>query len=264
MPASGGSQTVARAFEVLSCFKSGPSSLGLTEISRRVGLSTTIVHRLLRSLVDAGFLEQDERTSRYHLGVGLASLAEVFLRQRRLDLAEPELRRLSDEAGGSAGLAMRDGRDALILVYAPSTAPGAGQERPRRVPLHLSAMGKVLLAFGDPDDSGGLEALAPLATPTERSIASVPELRRALDRIREQGYAVSDRETAPDQLTVAIPIFDEAGRIYLALGMRLRWSPEEEARIDEVRKMLERSRDRLHEVLVPRLEPAPPAVNGKG
>ena len=118
------------------------------------------MYRLLRSLVDAGVLEQDERTTRYRLGTGLASLAEVFLRQRRLDLAEPELRRLSDEARGSAGLAMRAGRDALILVYAPTHLPSStAASRPRRVPLHLSAMGKVLLAFGDPDDSGGVDAL---------------------------------------------------------------------------------------------------------
>ena len=71
---------MARAFEVLHCFTTGPSSLGLSEIARRVGLSTSIVYRLLRSLVDAGVLEQDERTSRYHLGTGLAALAEVFLR----------------------------------------------------------------------------------------------------------------------------------------------------------------------------------------
>ncbi|HEY8547065.1 MAG TPA: helix-turn-helix domain-containing protein, partial [Acidimicrobiales bacterium] len=161
-----GSQTVERAFEVLNCFRSGPSSLGLSEIARRVGLSTSIVYRLLRSLVDAGFLEQDPTTSRYRLGVGLASLTEVFFRQRRLDLAEPELTRLSDRAGGSAGLALRDGRDALILVYSPTAAvDGRPDGRPRRVPLHLSAMGKVLLAYGDADDSGGLEALLPLATP---------------------------------------------------------------------------------------------------
>ena len=147
---------MARAFAVLNCFTTGPSTLGLSEIARRVGLSTSIVYRLLRSLVDAGVLEQDERTTRYRLGTGLASLAEVFFRQRRLDLAEPELRRLSDEARGSAGLAMRDGRDALILVYAPTHLPSStAASRPRRVPLHLSAMGKVLLAFGDPDDSGG-------------------------------------------------------------------------------------------------------------
>ena len=81
-----GSQTAERAFDVLNCFKSGPSSLGLTQIARRVGLSTSIVHRLLQSLVAADLLEQDERTSQYRLGRGLASLSEVFFRQRRFDL----------------------------------------------------------------------------------------------------------------------------------------------------------------------------------
>jgi DNA-binding IclR family transcriptional regulator len=246
---TGGSQTVARAFAVLNCFKTGPSSLGLSEIARRVDLGTSIVFRLLRSLVDAGFLEQDDRTSRYRLGTGLASLSEVFFRQRRLDLAEPELRRVSDQAGGSAGLALRDGRDAVILVYAPATV-GEADVRPRRVPVHLSAMGKVLLAFGDPDDSGGLEALEPLATPTERSIGTVEALQREIDTVRKQGFAVSARETAPDQLTVAIPILDDEGRILLSCGLRLIWSRKEEARIDKVRALLEQARPALREILV--------------
>lgn len=244
-----GSQTVERAFDVLNCFKAGPASLGLSELSRRVGLSTSIVYRLLQSLVVAGMLEQDEATSRYHLGTGLAALSEVFIRQRRLDLAEPELQRVSIEAGGSAGLALRDGRDALILVYSPTDAAAAA--RPRRVPLHLSAMGKVLLAFGDPGDSGGLAALAPLATPTAKSIDTVERLQAEVDEVRAQGWAVSNRETGPDQLTVAIPLLDDRGRILFAFGMRLAWSPAEQRRVATVRRMLERSCQTLTEILVP-------------
>ena len=51
--------------------------------------------------------------------------------------------------------------------------------------------------------------------------------------MRRRGWAVSSRETSHDQLTVAVPVFDDEGRIYLALGMRLDWSPAEEARIDD-------------------------------
>ena len=157
---------------------------------------------------------------------------------------------------------MRDGRDALILVYAPSHLPdSSAASRPRRVPLHLSAMGKVLLAFGDPDDSGGLDALTPLVTPTRRSISTVAALRRELDDVRARGWATASRETSPDQLTVAIPVFDDDGRIYAALGMRLDWSPAEEARVDDVRVLLEEARARLSEILVPstRSAVAPPA-----
>ena len=68
--------------------------------------------------------------------------------------------------------------------------------------------------------------------------------------MRRRGWAVSSRETSHDQLTVAVPVFDDEGRIYLALGMRLDWSPAEEARIEDVRALLEVARERLTEVLV--------------
>ena len=75
-------------------------------------------------------------------------------------------------------------------------------------------------------------------------------LRHEMEGVREWGYAVSSRETAPDQLTVAIPILDDEGRISLAFGMRLVWSPSEEAGLDTVRAMLARSRQTLREILV--------------
>ncbi len=247
---SGGSQTAERAFAVLLTFKTGPSSLGVSEIARRVGLNTSIVHRLLRSLVDAELLEQDEHTSRYRLGRGLASLAEVFFRQRRFDLVEPELRRLSTAAGGSAALAVRDGNEAVILVYTPSLPPEQVDAWPRRVPLHLSALGRVLLAFGDPDDGGGLDALAPLSAATRWSTTDLEVLRAELELIRHQGFAIVRRETSEDQLSIAVPVFDVDGRIYLALGIRLQYHDDDERRVDSVLAELRRSTPNVTEVLV--------------
>ena len=148
------------------------------------------------------------------LGQGLAFLTEVFVRQRHFDLVESELRHLSTAAGGSAGLAARDGTDTLLMAYSPFAEPGQLDDRPRRVPLHLSAMGKVLLAYADPDDGGGPEALVPLAAPTSRSIRTLDALRAQLDVVRAEGFAVANRETWADQLSVAVPIF-EPPRLHL-------------------------------------------------
>ncbi|MCU1359715.1 MAG: transcriptional regulator [Ilumatobacteraceae bacterium] len=247
---SEGSQTAERAFAVLLTFKTGPSSLGVSEIARRVGLNTSIVHRLLRSLVSAELLEQDERTSRYRLGRGLASLAEVFFRQRRFDLVEPELRRLSMQCGGSASLAVRDGSEAVILAYTPSLPPDQVDARPRRVPLHLSALGRVLLAFGDADDAGGIEALAPLSAATQWSTTDIDVLRAEVQQVRQQRYSVVSRETSQDQLSVAVPIFDADGRIYLALGMRLTHNSTDEQRVDDVLAALNAASPNVTEILV--------------
>src|SRR6188768_1449446 len=105
----GGAQTAERALAVLACFKTAPGTLGLTQIARRLNLSPSVVHRLLHSLVAFEFLEQDLDTAQYRLGQGLAFLTEVFVRQRHFDLVESELRHLSTVAGGSAGIAARDG-----------------------------------------------------------------------------------------------------------------------------------------------------------
>jgi len=246
---SAGAQTADRALDVLACFKSAPGTLGLTQIARRLGLSNSVVHRLLQSLVSHDLLEQDLDTAQYRLGAGLAYLAEVFIRQRHFDLVESELRRLSTEAGGSAGIAARDGRDALVLAYSPFADDGELDARPRRVPLHLSAMGKVLLAFGDPDDGGGIEALAPLDAPTPHSIGDLDQLRAELAEVAEQGYAVASRETWSDQLSVAVPIFDRYGAIYLALGLRLEWTKAQRRAVSDAVAHLRASAPRVTEIV---------------
>jgi DNA-binding IclR family transcriptional regulator len=246
---STGAQTADRALDVLACFKTAPGTLGLTQIARRLGLSNSVVHRLLQSLVTHDLLEQDLDTAQYRLGPGLAYLAEVFIRQRHFDLVESELRRLSTVAGGSAGIAARDGGDALVLAYSPFADTGELDARPRRVPLHLSAMGKVLLAFGDPDDGGGLEALVPLDAPTPHSIATLDRLRAELDDVAARGYGVASRETWPDQLSVAVPIFDRQGAIYLALGLRLAWSKAQRRAVNEALVQLRESAPRVTEIV---------------
>ena len=244
-----GAQTAERALAVLACFKTAPGTLGLTQISRRLNLSPSVVHRLLQSLVHFDFLEQDLDTAQYRLGQGLAFLTEVFVRQRHFDIVESELRHLSTAAGGSAGLAARDGTDTLLMAYSPFAEPGHLDERPRRVPLHLSAMGKVLLAYADPDDGGGLEALAPLEAPTPRSISALDALRAELDVVRADGFAVANRETWADQLSVAVPIFDRHGYIYLALGLRFEWTRAERSKVRRAVATLREFQPRITEIV---------------
>ena len=64
---SGGAQAVTRALSVLARFRGGTPDLGVSDIARMLDLTTSTTHRLVRTLVNAGFLERDPRTSRYRL-----------------------------------------------------------------------------------------------------------------------------------------------------------------------------------------------------
>ena len=234
----GGAQAINRALSVLACFRDGPQDLGISEIARKLGLTASTVHRLVRTLLDAGFIEQDLDTSRYRLGNALADYGQIVYRQRRIHLAEPYIRRLSRTTGDNVALAVRHGSDALLLS---SSRPEktAGGVTGHRIPLHATALGKVLLAWA-PAEEADLTIIGPLTPSTGRTITDVATLREELEQTRSIGYAISDEELNPGFRTVAVPILDDAGHSVFALAVRGRVARITDERIPDI---VERSRD---------------------
>ncbi|GAA2997110.1 DNA-binding transcriptional repressor XynR [Kitasatospora albolonga] len=214
--APAGAQAVTRALGLLHCFRDNTGELSASDLARQMELSVSTAHRLARTLVAAGFLEQSDRTSRYRLGPAVAELGQLSLHQRGLHRATPELAALSTATGAAADLAIRSGDHAVILVGAsiqPSTGLGL------RRPLHSTALGKVLLAWAGPGEDD-LTALPPLTAQTDRTIVDRAALAAELDLVRSVGYAVNDGESAYGVRTLGVPVLDSTGRARFALALR--------------------------------------------
>ncbi|MER7752216.1 IclR family transcriptional regulator [Kitasatospora sp. NPDC097643] len=217
-----GAQAVQRALGLLHCFHENGPDLSASDLARRMDLSVSTAHRLARTLVCAGFLEQDEQTARYRLGPAVAELGQLTFHQRGLHLAAPELDLLSRRTGATADLAIRSGPHAVILVGA-SVRPDTGLGLRR--PLHSTALGKVLLAWPRPGECvlsilSTLSARGPLQAFTDRTITEPERLVGELAKVRAAGYALNDGESADGVRTVAVPVLDAAGQARFALAVR--------------------------------------------
>ncbi|MFJ9517400.1 IclR family transcriptional regulator [Kitasatospora sp. NPDC101801] len=214
--APAGAQAVTRALGLLHCFRDNAGELSASDLARRMELSVSTSHRLARTLVAAGFLEQDRRTARYRLGPSVAELGQLSLHQRGLHRAAPELAALSAATAATADLAIRSGGHAVILVggsVQPSTGLGL------RRPLHSTALGKVLLAWARPGEDD-LTALPPLHAQTDRTIVDPVALAAELTLVRAAGYALNDGESAYGVRTLGVPVLDAAGHAHSALAVR--------------------------------------------
>ncbi|MET9386329.1 IclR family transcriptional regulator [Streptomyces sp. NPDC002928] len=209
-----GAQAVRRALDVLHCFHDNAPDLSASEIARRLDLSTSTAHRLARTLLGAGFLEQDARTARYRLGPAVTELGRLSYHQRGLHLVSPELADLAQRTGATADLALRSGPHAVI-VAGGSVTPKVGLRRP----LHSTALGKVLLAWPRPGE-GGAESLPALPAFTDRTIVEPSRLADELERVRSDGHALNDGESAYGIRTLAIPVLDHADSARFALAVR--------------------------------------------
>ncbi|MFJ6573828.1 IclR family transcriptional regulator [Streptomyces sp. NPDC091292] len=209
-----GAQAVRRALDVLHCFHDNAPDLSASELARRLDLSTSTAHRLARTLLGAGFLEQDARTARYRLGPAVTELGRLSYHQRGLHLAAPELADLAHRTGATADLALRSGPHAVI-VAGGSVTPKVGLRRP----LHSTALGKVLLAWPRPGETGSA-ALPPLRAFTDRTIVDPALLAEELERVRAAAYALNDGESAHGVRTLAVPLLDRTESARFALAVR--------------------------------------------
>jgi len=215
-----GTQAIDRALRVLALLESAGEDVGVTALASASGLTVSTTHRLLRALAAAGLVAQDSETERYHLGAGLISLGRRAEARLGLQRWHGELRRLADETGESVSLGTRVGNEVLIVDHVPSAQPlrfdaGIG----RRVPIHASAMGKMLLALAD-DPSAEVAALGVLRRFTERTFTSPELLAAELDTVRQRGWSLNDGERDPGVRAVAVAIPATGGGAVAAMAVQ--------------------------------------------
>jgi IclR family acetate operon transcriptional repressor len=205
-------RSVLSASTLLGCFRNGRRELRMSDLAREVGLNVSTAHRLLQTLVVSGLLEQDATSDRYSPGPVLMELAEGLMAADRNASTMDILSALAARTGESISLGARSGSDAVVLMHVPSAHPLRFERKiGDRIPLHASALGKVLLAWAPEDSVTVVRDLAPLFGVTPATITTVRGMTGELRGARERGYAVSVEEEVPGIRSVSAPVLDSTG-----------------------------------------------------
>lgn len=212
-------QAVERAAAILRVLASENRPTSLAQLAATLGLAKATVHGLVQTLRDVGFVDQDPASGLYAVGAGLGQLGASTLdhnelRARALNWTDA----LAARTGQAAVVGTLDG-DRVVVVHhvfrpdASDQVPLGGTARP----LHLDALGKVLLAH----DPAALRGLAgrELESHTYRSITDPARLRRELADVRDHGWAAAVEEAEPGVAGLAAPIRDRAGFVVAGLGV---------------------------------------------
>jgi IclR family acetate operon transcriptional repressor len=213
---SGGVQSLDRAFALLEHMADAGGDVALSELAVRSGLPLPTIHRIVRTLVVSGYVRQLP-SRRYGLGPRLIGLGEAASRMLG-EWARPQLAQLVDQAGETANLAMLDGDAVVYVAQVPSRhSMRMFTEVGRRVPVHCTGVGKVLLAQLPPAQVHAMLTRAGMVAQTPHTITDPDRLARELDRVRHQGYAVDDAEQEVGVRCVAVAV--PGGRSSTALSV---------------------------------------------
>ena len=197
---------------VLALFSDRTPEFAALDIAERLGRPRSSVYRLLRTFEEAGFLDYDERSGRYRLGIRLAALGALAQQSSPLQRAlHPVLIRLARDSGECATLVVRSGAIATTvdIVYAPQplVVPGVLGGHP---PLHASAGGKVLTAWLAEGERRALLGET-LTRYTPATITDLPTLMEQLDDVRRSGIAIACGEWYADVYGMGAPVWDHTG-----------------------------------------------------
>lgn len=229
-------QSLDRAVMILRCFDARQPEIGISELARRTGLSTSTVHRLLASMTDNDLIRQTAER-RYTLGPLVIQLGRNGgIPTRLLDVALPVARRARDEVDETVGIheLLPTGRRAVVeQVESHQELRRTYTEIGVPLPIAHGAPGKAMLAFL-PAERREWELSQPIDAATPRTIADPAALREQLTAIRERGWAYSDAERTPGIRAVAAPILDHAGSVVGALGYSVPTIRMDGPRVDEL------------------------------
>jgi IclR family acetate operon transcriptional repressor len=216
---------------ILRCFDGKRPEMGISELSRLTGLSTSTVHRLMTSLVENELVQQTAHR-RYSLGPLVVRLGRSGgLPTTLLDVAMTVAKPLCDEVDETVGIheLLPNGQRSVIgQVESRQELRRTYTEFGVPLPLPHGAPGKAMLAHL-PAERREWWLARPIDAATPSTIADPDALRRQLGEIRERGWAYSDAERTTGIRAVAAPVFDHTGSVVGALGLSvptIRMSPE--------------------------------------
>ena len=216
-----GVQSVERTLDILESLVEFGSEVGLVEISQAVNLPLATVHRLLGTLIQRGYVKQNQHNRKYALGFRALQMGHDMRQRFSLRLeARPFLQRLVQSAGESANLAVLDDGDVVYIDQAQSSRIlRMFTQVGNRLPAHSTGSGKALLAYLPSDAVDGILRRSGMAGRTSRTITDIHRFHDELAKTRERGYALDDEEQEEGVRCLAVPVRDGSSQVVASLSI---------------------------------------------
>lgn len=217
-------QSVERALDILGILAENKEGMGVTELAKGLSLGKSTVHRLLSTLKFKNFVQQDSSTEKYAVGWKILQMKSALSRYVHLEMeAVPFLEELVRKCNETAHLAILDKNTSEVvyiksieadkMIRARAAIPG------ERLSAHSTALGKTLLAFLPSQEFRKIMRNRKLERFTRYTIVSFKKLEKELNKIRNQQFAIDDRERDEESRCIAAPVRDSSGEVIAAISI---------------------------------------------
>ncbi len=211
--------SVAKAFQILDCFSSHIEELGVTELAHKMGTNKSAVYRMLATMETLNVIQQNSDNGKYRLGLKLFELGQkVPINKNFIAKAKPYMEALAKQAGETAHLAIyKDHKvyflDKVVGRHDLQINSQIGSEKA----LHCTALGKIMLAFAEPNYKSTIKKLT-LQSVTKNTIINPEKLTSEIEKIKQQGFALDLEENEIGLVCVAVPVCNNHGQFIAAIS----------------------------------------------
>lgn len=208
-------QSVDRTLTILEVLSDYEDGLGITEISEKVELHKSTVHRLLNTLVYKEYIKQDKNTNKYGLTLKLFELGNKKVEKMDIvSIAQPYLKELVEKTNEVVHLVVREG---IEVMYLSKVEPQKSMKMYTRIgmrkPMYCTAMGKAMLSHMTKEEIDKIWNASDIKRLTDNTIVDLCKLKENLIDIRTKGYAMDEQEVEMGIRCIGTVVRDYKGQV---------------------------------------------------
>ena len=216
-------KSIYHALQVLEEFKDvdNRGELGVTELSKSLGLHKNNIFRLLATLESRGYIEQNLITENYRLGTNIFNLGQKYVEKLGiLNLSKPFMDKIVTDVSEAVYIGiLRKGTVVYLHVVEPKLSVKVASRVGKDVPAYCTAIGKIQLSYASEEEINKIYMGARLKKYTPNTITSLPTLKEHLRTIMENDYAIDNEEFEEGVKCISVPIKDYLGVSIAALSI---------------------------------------------
>ena len=239
-------KSVIKAMKIFEQLIANRKHMALSDLSKRVNMNISTVHRLVNTLLELGYVKQDENGF-YGLGFRSYKLAEII--DSCFDLKKivhPFLKDIVAQCNETTNLVvLRDYQVVYIDQVESTNMVRMFASMDSRGPAYCTGAGKVLLAYLNQQEIQDYMEQVDFKSFTQNTITTKSELKKELQKVRSQGYAVDKEEKEAGVRCVAAPIFDENEENIAAISVSGPVSRLNEKCLNDLVPLLKKQADKI-------------------
>jgi Transcriptional regulator len=238
---------VEKAMLILETMSNHPDELKVAELSELTKINRTTVHRILKELLAKEWVIQNFKTGKYIVGPMAFHVGMAYTKNNNIEPKVQEiLNRISAKVKESVGYAVREGDKVISLYEVEIHQPYKMNYHPGQFyPLNRGGYGKCLYAYYDQERVRQLLSEQEFEKYGPNTLTEPEEILREYEKIRAQGFAVSDEEVSPLVIGVGVPVFNQRGEVKSCFACAFLKGEDSKDKIEEYKNIMKQGADEL-------------------